>query len=88
MGKTHSIKQTDPLPIKSLKMTYKIDFTVDASFLLFLLPLLILLLLLVFLWDDVVQVAEILLGEDVVHGLSDCHQGQDLERRTQTRQWG
>lgn len=43
-----------------------------------LLGLLVLLLLLILLWDDVVQEAEVMLGEHVVHGLPDGHQGQDL----------
>ena len=54
--------------------TYKIYFTVDAAFLLFLF-LLVLLLLLVFLGDDIVQVAEVVLGEEIVHGLPHSHQG-------------
>lgn len=59
--------------------TYIIDFTVDASFLLVLLFLLVFLLLLVFLRDDVVQVAEVMLGEHVVHGPADGDQRQDLQ---------
>lgn len=59
--------------------TYIVDFTVDASFLLVFLFLLILLLFLVFLRDDVVQVAEVMLGEQVVHGLTDGHQRQNLQ---------
>lgn len=40
--------------------------------------LLILLLLLVFLRDDIVQVAEVMLGEHIVHRLADGNQRQNL----------
>lgn len=59
--------------------TYKFNFTVNASLLLVFLFLLILFLLLVFLWNDIVQVAEVMLGEHIVHGLAHCNQCQDLK---------
>lgn len=58
--------------------TYKLNFAVDAPLLLAFLLLLILLFLFVLLGDDVVQVAEVVLGEDVVHRLADGDQSQDL----------
>lgn len=62
-------------------LTYKFDFTVYASLLLSLLFLLILFLLLVLLRDDVVQVAEVVLGEHVVHRLTNGDQCQDLQTK-------
>lgn len=47
-----------------------------ASLLLF---LLVLFLLLVLLWDDIIQEAEIMLGEHVVHRFSDGYQSKDLK---------
>lgn len=55
----------------------KFHFTVNASFLLVFLFLFILFLLFVFLWNDVVEVAEVMLGEDVIHGFADSDQCQD-----------
>lgn len=43
--------------------------------------LLVLLLLLVFFWNDIIQEAEVVLGEHVVHGFSDHHQSQDLKKK-------
>lgn len=66
----------------------KFSFTVDAPLLLVFLLLLILFFLLVFLWNDVVQVAEVVLGEHVVHGLAHCNQGQDHDREDDGRHGG
>ena len=62
--------------------TYKVQFTVNASLLLIFLFLLILFLFLVFLWYNVVQVAEVVLGEHVIHGFSDRNQRQNLRMTT------
>lgn len=40
--------------------------------------LLVFLLLLVFLRDDIIQVAEVMLGEQIVHCLADSNQRQNL----------
>lgn len=58
--------------------THKVNLAVDASLLLLFLFLLIFLLLLVLLGDDVVQVAEVMLGEQVVHRLTYGNQRQNL----------
>lgn len=50
--------------------------------------LLILFLLLVLLWDDIVQEAEVMLGEHVVHRFSDCYQSEDLKAEEQNDQSG
>lgn len=65
----------------SSSRTHKVNLAVDASLLLLFLFLLILLLLLVLLGDDVVQVAEVMLGEHVVHRLSHGDQRQNLRKR-------
>lgn len=61
--------------------THKVCVTVDASLLLLILLLLVFFLLLVFLRDHVVQVAQVMLGEHVVHGLAHSHQCQDLQNK-------
>lgn len=58
----------------------KFHFTVNASLLLVFLFLLILFLLLVFLWDNIIQVAEIMLGEYIVHCFADSNQSQNHDR--------
>lgn len=57
------------------RLSYVFSIAVHAAALL---GLLVLLLLLVLLWDDVVQEAQVMLREHVVHGLPDSHQGQNL----------
>lgn len=61
--------------------THKVCVTVDASLLLLILLLLVFFLLLVFLRDHVVQVAQVMLGEHVVHGLAHSHQCQNLQNK-------
>lgn len=60
--------------------THVVHVAVNASFLSLLL-LLILLLLLVFLGHDVIQVTEIVLREQVIHGLSHRDQRENLENQ-------
>lgn len=60
------------------KAPYVIIVAVQAAFLLFL-SLLIFLLFLVFFWNDIVEEAEVVLGEEVVHAFSDSYKRQDLK---------
>ncbi len=78
-----SARQTSAFPVAvKTQNPYVFSFAVyAASFFLFL--LLILFLLLVFLWDNIVQEAEVMLGEHVVHRFSDSYQSEDLKAAEQ-----
>lgn len=67
--------------LKVYKVPYIIIVAVQTSLLLFLF-LLILLLFLVLFWNDIVEEAEVVLREEVIHTFSDSHKGQDLQVRT------